>query len=135
LSTLWEYGVEAVAEPVSIQDMIVTPVLGSLVGEYLFSPWRAHIRAKAGPLSWSDKAVLVLTDPLGTINDQLDRWLGVKTSVQLQRIVGHPQRRQPAGARSTRCWPEDHNRLACAITDGVVAQGRPKSNYASGSSG
>jgi Domain of unknown function (DUF3943) len=95
LSTLWEYGVEAIAEPVSIQDMIVTPVLGSLVGEYLFSPWRAHIRAKGGPLSWSDKAVLVLTDPLGTINDQLDRWVGVKTSVQLQPIVGRPQGRQP----------------------------------------
>ena len=92
LSTLWEFGVEAVAEPVSIQDMIVTPVLGSLVGEYLFSPWRAHIRAKAGPLSWSDKAVLVLTDPLGTINDQLDRWLGVKTSLQLQPIVARSAR-------------------------------------------
>ena len=57
LSTPWEYGAEVLAEPVSIQDMIVTPVLGSLVGEYLFSPWRAHIRAKAGPLDWSDRAV------------------------------------------------------------------------------
>ena len=95
LSTLWEFGVEAVAEPVSIQDMIVTPVLGSLVGEYLFSPWRAHIRAKGGPLSWSDKAVMVLTDPLGTINDQLDRWLGVKTSLQLQPIGARSPGRHP----------------------------------------
>ena len=98
LSTLWEYGVEAVAEPVSIQDMIVTPVLGSLVGEYLFSPWRANIRAKGGPLTWSDKAVMVLTDPLGTINDQLDSWLGVKTSLQLQPIGARPPGRNPAFA-------------------------------------
>jgi len=86
LSTLWEYGAEALAEPVSIQDMVVTPVLGSLVGEYLFAPWRAYIRAKAGPLDWSDKAVLALTDPLGAINAQLDRWLGVKTTLQLHPI-------------------------------------------------
>lgn len=96
LSTLWEFGVEAVAEPVSIQDMIVTPVLGSLVGEYLFSPWRAHIRAKPGPLTWSDKAVMVLTDPLGTVNDHLDRWFGVKTSLQVQPIVARQPVRHPA---------------------------------------
>lgn len=93
LSTLWEYGTEALAEPVSIQDMIVTPVFGSLVGEYLFSPWRAHIRAKAGPLDWSDKLVLSLTDPLGAINAQVDGWLGVKTTLQLQPIS--PRLRAP----------------------------------------
>ena len=79
-------GAGALAEPVSIQNMIVTPVLGSLVGEYLFPPWRAHIRAKAGPLDWSDKVVLALTDPLGAINAQVDRWLSVKTTLQLQPI-------------------------------------------------
>lgn len=84
LSALWEYGVEALVEPVSIQDLIVTPVLGSLVGEYLFSPWRARIRAKQGALDWSDKAVLALTDPLGAVNAQLEQWLGVKTTLQLQ---------------------------------------------------
>ena len=42
--------------------------------------------AKAGPLDWSDRAVLALTDPLGAVNAQLDRWLGVKTTLQLQPI-------------------------------------------------
>lgn len=30
---LWEYGIEATAEPPSIQDLIFTPLIGSLIGE------------------------------------------------------------------------------------------------------
>ena len=94
------------AAPVSIQDLIATPVLGSLAGEYLFAPWRARIRAKVGALDWSEKAVLALTDPLAAMNDQLDQWLGVKTTLQLQpmgalrvRMSGHPTFAQtPPGA-------------------------------------
>ena len=37
LSTVfWEYGIEAVAENPSIQDLIITPVLGSLLGEFFY---------------------------------------------------------------------------------------------------
>jgi hypothetical protein len=95
LSTLWEYGAEALAEPVSIQDLIVTPVFGALVGEYLFAPWRNRIRAKPGELEWSDKAVLVITDPLAAINEQIDSLFGVKTTLQFQSIA----RRTPAAGR------------------------------------
>lgn len=86
LSTIYEYGAEALFEPVSIQDMFVTPIAGSLLGEYVFSPWRASIRAKPGALDWSDKAVLILTDPIGVANAQMDRWLGVKTTLTFQPI-------------------------------------------------
>jgi hypothetical protein len=86
LSTFWEYGPEALAEPVSIQDLIVTPVAGALVGEYLFSPLRTRIRSKPGGLDWQDKALLFLTDPLGVLNAQTDRLLGVKTTLSLQPI-------------------------------------------------
>jgi hypothetical protein len=87
LSTLYEYGAEALAEPVSIQDLVVTPVAGFLVGEYLFTPLRQRIRAKPGELDWSDKATLFVTDPLGVINAETDRLLGVKTTLQWQPIV------------------------------------------------
>ena len=87
LSTLYEYGAEALAEPVSIQDLVVTPVVGFLVGEYLFAPLRQRIRAKPGELDWSDKATLFATDPLGVINAETDRLLGVKTTLQWQPIV------------------------------------------------
>jgi hypothetical protein len=103
MSALWEYGAEALVEPVSIQDLIVTPVLGSAVGEYLFKPWRARIRAKPGELDWSDTAVLVLTDPLGAINTKLDQWLGAKTTLQMQptamRLHTAAQRPHFTGAR------------------------------------
>jgi hypothetical protein len=87
ISTLYEYGAEALAEPVSIQDLVVTPVAGFLVGEYLFTPLRQRIRAKPGELDWSDKATLFVTDPLGVINAETDRLLGVKTTLQWQPIV------------------------------------------------
>jgi len=86
LSTIWEYGPEALAEPVSIQDLVVTPVAGALVGEYLFSPLRARIRSKPGALDWQDKTLLFLTDPLGVLNAGTDRMLGVKTTLSLQPI-------------------------------------------------
>jgi hypothetical protein len=87
LSALWEYGAEALAEPVSIQDLVITPVLGSLLGEYVFAPWRERIRAKEGELDWSDHAVLALTDPLGAINAKVNQWFGLKTTMQLQPMV------------------------------------------------
>src|SRR5512139_201405 len=87
ISALYEYGAEALAEPVSIQDLVSTPVVGSLVGEYLFTPLRQRIRAKSGELDWSDKAALFITDPLGVINAETDRLLGVKTTLQWQPIV------------------------------------------------
>lgn len=43
----WEYGFEALAEKPSIQDLIITPVLGSLLGE-LFYQWGEKIKANDG---------------------------------------------------------------------------------------
>lgn len=90
LSTLFEYGAEALAEPVSAQDLVVTPVVGFLVGEYLFAPLRARIRAKPGKLDWSDKSLLFVTDPLGVLSAQTDRWLGVETTLRWQPIGLQP---------------------------------------------
>jgi len=87
ISTLYEYGAEALAEPVSAQDLVVTPVVGFLLGEYLFTPLRERIRARPGELDWSDKVTLFVTDPLGVMNAQADRLLGVKTTLQWQPIV------------------------------------------------
>jgi hypothetical protein len=86
LSTLYEYGAEALFEPVSIEDLIITPLVGSLVGEYLFAPLRDYVRSKPGELGWGDKAILVATDPLGVVNSATDRLFGVKTSLQWQPI-------------------------------------------------
>lgn len=86
LSTIYEYWLEPFFEPVSIQDLIATPVLGALVGEYVFSPIRDRIRAKPGDPTWSDKTVLFLTDPLGVVGAWTDRVLGVDSSLSVQPI-------------------------------------------------
>jgi hypothetical protein len=86
MSTMYEFGVEAIFEKPSYQDLWATPVLGSLLGEFVFSPIREHIRAKPGDLDWGDKTILFFTDPLGVINAQSDRVIGVETTFRLQAI-------------------------------------------------
>jgi hypothetical protein len=76
LSTLFEFGAEALFEQPSYQDLVVTPIAGALIGEYLFAPLRNRIRAK-DRLTGSDKTLLFVTDPLGILNAEVDRWLGL----------------------------------------------------------
>lgn len=77
LSTLFEYGAEALFEKPSYQDLLVTPVAGSLIGEYWFAPLRDRIKAKPGRLTAADKTLLFLTDPLGVLNAEADRLFGL----------------------------------------------------------
>jgi hypothetical protein len=84
LSTMYEFGVEALFEAPSYQDLIVTPVVGALVGQFLFAPLREHIRAQPGEPGWGGKTVLFLTDPMGVLNVATDRVFGVKADLTLQ---------------------------------------------------
>ncbi len=86
LSTLFEYTLEAIFEPVSLNDLIITPVAGSLLGEFVFAPLRARIRAKPGELDWTDKTLLALTDPLGVVSAWTDRTFGVVSDVSVRPI-------------------------------------------------
>lgn len=93
LSTMYEAGVEALFEPVSIQDFFVTPIVGSWLGGY-FMDWRHSTRQRitdTGEARFRDKALLVLTDPLGNAADFVDRRLGRDVSFTAAPFV----RRQP----------------------------------------
>lgn len=86
LSSLYEFGIEALAEQASIQDLIVTPVFGSMLGRYFM-----HVREgidnrsrERGYRSTKDKWVLVLTDPLGAFNGMLDGWFGLDAELQIR---------------------------------------------------
>ena len=84
MSTIYEYGIEAVFEPVSIQDLIFTPIGGAVMGEY-FMAARENIKrdiATKGYTSTSDKVKLFFTDPLGSINDKVNRMFGHKETDQ-----------------------------------------------------
>ena len=66
-STLWEYVLEAVAEQPSIQDLILTPVAGSLVGE-LFNKWSLGILRK-GNLNLGEKVLVFFLNPAYVVNN------------------------------------------------------------------
>ena len=97
LSTLYEYGAEALFERPSYQDLIVTPLLGSLLGEFVFTPIRNNIKSKPGPLDGWDKFALILTDPLGAANDLTNRLFGVETQVALTPFRGMNALRPTSG--------------------------------------
>ena len=101
LSTLYEYGAEALFEKPSYQDLIVTPLLGSLLGEFVFTPIRNSIKSKSGPLDGWDKFALVLTDPLGAANDLTNRLFGVETQVALTPFRGMNASRPTCGPLAT----------------------------------
>jgi len=77
----WEYGVEALAERPSIQDLILTPVLGSLLGEMFYS-WAKKIQNENnGEVLGSKKlgkVILFLLNPAGGISNSINRVLNHK---------------------------------------------------------
>ena len=83
LSGIYEYGIEALFERPSYQDLFVTPVGGLLLGAVLFEPLREHIRRKAA-LHWYDHVALALTDPLGVSNRLMERVSGRQTEIRVQ---------------------------------------------------
>lgn len=68
----WEYGVEAFAEVPSWQDIIITPAIGSLLGEGFYRLIR-YIQMNNNELFgqlWLGKLITFILDPLGSlIND------------------------------------------------------------------
>lgn len=101
LSTLFEFGLEAMAEEPSKQDLWVTPVIGSMVGMY-FMHVRGNIRARdieRGYRSTGDKWLWVLTDPLGSLNSQFDHWFGWDTEVELRPYRATADTQTQGGSR------------------------------------
>ena len=82
ISAIYEFGVECFFEKPSIQDLIVTPVAGSLLGAYVFEPLRATIRAKQ-ELAWYDEAMLVATDPVGVLSSGVEKLTGRKATLKV----------------------------------------------------
>jgi hypothetical protein len=86
LSTMFEFGAEALAEEPSYQDIVLTPALGSLLGAW-FMQVREGERERSdlrGYRSTSDKWIWVLTDPLGSLNHQVDKLFRVDADISVR---------------------------------------------------
>jgi hypothetical protein len=89
ISAMYEFGIECIFEQPSIQDLIVTPVAGSLIGAYIFEPWRESIKGK-GELRWYDHAALIATDPIGLLSLGVEKWFGIESTITVDYSA--PQR-------------------------------------------
>ena len=117
LSASYEFGIECFFEPPSIQDLIFTPVGGYIVGKFVFEPIRENIKAKT-QLAWYDHAVLILTDPLGTVNSLFERALGIESDI---RVLFHSPPREPMDAAPAGGSPEGRE-VRFSRPDGVSLQ-------------
>lgn len=114
LSALYEFGLEALFEPVSIQDLIFTPVVGSTLGWYM-EDVRNEIKRQREFSIW-DKTLLIATDPLGSLNTLVDSFFDgdVQSAVQLRTFY-----RSPAITNTETLGLDDPyaNRLDPVVTD------------------
>lgn len=92
LSALFEFGAEALAEEPSYQDLVATPVLGSMVGVW-FMEVRENVHERAADRGYrtaGDKLLLGVTDPLGFLNQHVDRLFGRDVDVTLTPYMAVP---------------------------------------------
>ncbi len=76
----WEYGLEAFAEIPSLQDLIITPVIGSLFGE-IFYQAQKKIDEHDGKVLGSrriGKVATIVLNPAGALSDKINRVLDKK---------------------------------------------------------
>jgi hypothetical protein len=74
----WEYGIEGFAETPSIQDLVITPVLGWVYGEWAFTT-EMSIRANNDEVLGSSilgSTALILLDPVDSLSVGLNRLFG-----------------------------------------------------------
>jgi len=86
-SAMYEFGVEALFERPSYQDLIVTPIGGALIGLAL-EPIRTWIKLKPDP-KWYDHLFLVATDPAGMLNGMFEKMLGIKSDLRVDLGQGN----------------------------------------------
>lgn len=84
----WEYGIEAFAEIPSIQDLIFTPVLGSMVGEGFFYVKKSIVRHDKKVLNSRFLGItsLFIIDPFNTVLDGLGYKEKVKTQMNVAPV-------------------------------------------------
>lgn len=65
-STIWEYGIEAIAEQPSIQDLFVTPLAGAVLGE--LAHWGTE-RMRRNGFTFGEKVLVTIINPSYVLNN------------------------------------------------------------------
>lgn len=88
----WEYGIEAYAEIPSIQDLIITPVVGSVVGEIFFITKKSILTHDKKILNskFLGLTCLFAIDPFNTILDGFGYKEKVKTQMNIAPVGFDP---------------------------------------------
>jgi Domain of unknown function (DUF3943) len=128
LSTLYEFGIEALFERPSYQDLIVTPVGGLFLGALVFEPIRKRIQGKP-ERQWYDHLTLAVTDPLGTANSMLERSLGTEADIRVRfrplTLAPHAPFNEPTARSLNR--PQEQRRESLGIGIEVVFENKKRS--------
>lgn len=84
----WEYGIESFAEIPSTQDLIITPILGSVVGEGFFYAKRSIVRNDKRILKsrFLGITTLFFMDPFNTLLDGFGYKEKVKTQMNIAPV-------------------------------------------------
>lgn len=86
LSSAYEFGAESLVEKASIQDLVVTPVAGALLGGF-FMRIRHSIQERelaTGTRRMRDSWLLAFTDPIGSANKELSKLFGPDSMVTIR---------------------------------------------------
>lgn len=88
----WEYGVEAFAEIPSVQDLIITPIVGSAMGEGFFYAKKSILKNDSRVLNsrFLGKTSLFFMDPFNTIMDGCGYKQKVKTQLNVAPVGFNP---------------------------------------------
>lgn len=93
-TVFWEYGIEALIETPSIQDLIFTPVIGSLIGE-AFIALEKRIESNDGKLFGSEglgSFVGIFLDPFGPFINYVNESFGTKLIESIDSRIVTSQR-------------------------------------------
>lgn len=84
----WEYGIEAFAEIPSIQDLFITPVIGSIVGEGFFYAKKSILKHDKKVLNSKFLGItsLFIVDPFNTVLDGFGYKEKVKTQMNIAPV-------------------------------------------------
>jgi Domain of unknown function (DUF3943) len=65
-SAFWEYVIEGMAEKPSLQDLIITPIFGTLLGE---ASHMATISMRRNGFNWLEKITVIIINPFYAVNN------------------------------------------------------------------